>query len=67
MSEKKNKGKTEEEVDDQTEDYKNIQYRMYEKKYPEVDDLVMCKIIEIFNDGAYVILEEYNNIKGLLL
>ena len=67
MSEKDNKGKTEEEVDDQTEDYKNIQYRMYEKKYPEVDDLVMCKIIEIFNDGAYVILEEYNNIKGLLL
>lgn len=67
MSEKNNKGKTEEEVDDQTEDYKNIQYRMYEKKYPEVDDLVMCKIIEIFNDGAYVILEEYNNIKGLLL
>lgn len=66
MSEKNNKGKTEE-VDDQTEDYKNIQYRMYEKKYPEVDDLVMCKIIEIFNDGAYVILEEYNNIKGLLL
>ena len=66
MSEKDNKGKTEE-VDDQTEDYKNIQYRMYEKKYPEVDDLVMCKIIEIFNDGAYVILEEYNNIKGLLL
>jgi translation initiation factor 2 subunit 1 len=67
MSEKDNKGKTQEEVDDQTEDYKNIQYRMYEKKYPEVDDLVMCKIIEIFNDGAYVILEEYNNIKGLLL
>ena len=67
MSEKDNKRKTEEEVDDQTEDYKNIQYRMYEKKYPEVDDLVMCKIIEIFNDGAYVILEEYNNIKGLLL
>jgi translation initiation factor 2 subunit 1 len=66
MSEKDNKKKTEE-VDDQTEDYKNIQYRMYEKKYPEVDDLVMCKIIEIFNDGAYVILEEYNNIKGLLL
>ena len=31
MSEKDNKGKTEEEVDDQTEDYKNIQYRMYEK------------------------------------
>ena len=67
MSEKHHKGKTEEEIDDQTEDYKNIQYRMYEKKYPEVDDLVMCKIIEIFNDGAYVILEEYNNIKGLLL
>ena len=67
MSEKNHKGKTEEEIDDQTEDYKNIQYRMYEKKFPEVDDLVMCKIIEIFNDGAYVILEEYNNIKGLLL
>jgi translation initiation factor 2 subunit 1 len=67
MSEKNHKGKTEEEIDDQTEDYKNIQYRMYEKKFPDVDDLVMCKIIEIFNDGAYVILEEYNNIKGLLL
>ena len=67
MSEKGSKENTEEHKEEHPEDYKNIQYRMYEKKFPEVDDLVMCKIIEIFNDGAYVILEEYNNIKGLLL
>ena len=67
MSENEKKEKSEDHDHEQTEEYKNIQYRMYEKKFPDVDDLVMCKIIEIFNDGAYVILEEYNNIKGLLL
>jgi hypothetical protein len=41
--------------------------RMYENEYPNVNDLVMCKITEIFDDGAYVELIEYNNIKGMIL
>ncbi len=38
--------------------------RMYENKYPEVDDLVMVKVRQIAEMGAYVHLMEYNNIEG---
>lgn len=41
--------------------------RMYEKEYPKEEDLVMCKIIECFEEGAYVELLEYNNIRGMIL
>jgi hypothetical protein len=37
---------------------------MYEQKYPEVEDLVMVKVKQIADMGAYVSLLEYNNIEG---
>lgn len=39
---------------------------MYEKKYPDVDDLVMVNVKSIAEMGAYVSLLEYNNIEGML-
>jgi len=41
--------------------------RMYEQRYPEVDDLVMVKVKQIAEMGAYVSLLEYNNIEGMIL
>jgi translation initiation factor 2 subunit 1 len=41
--------------------------RMYENKYPEVDDLVMVRVKSIAEMGAYVSLLEYNNIEGMIL
>ena len=41
--------------------------RMYENKYPEVDDLVMVNVRQIAEMGAYVTLLEYNNIEGMVL
>lgn len=41
--------------------------RMYEQKYPNVDDLVMVKVKQIAEMGAYVSLLEYNNIEGMIL
>lgn len=41
--------------------------RMYENKYPEVDDLVMVTVRQIAEMGAYVHLLEYNNIEGMVL
>lgn len=40
---------------------------MYEKKYPDVDDLVMVNVKSIAEMGAYVSLLEYNNIEGMIL
>jgi len=40
---------------------------MYEKKYPDVDDLVMVNVKSIADMGAYVALLEYNNIEGMIL
>lgn len=40
----------------------NLKCRFYEKEYPEADDLVMIKIINVEDVGAYVELLEYNNI-----
>lgn len=40
---------------------------MYEKKYPQVDDVVMVKVKSIAEMGAYVSLVEYNNIEGMIL
>ncbi|KAL2643489.1 hypothetical protein R1flu_011076 [Riccia fluitans] len=41
--------------------------RMYEAKYPEVDDVVMVQVKNIAEMGAYVSLLEYNNIEGMIL
>ncbi|KAJ3096656.1 hypothetical protein HDU97_005718 [Phlyctochytrium planicorne] len=44
-----------------------LQCRMYENRYPEVDDLVMVNVRQIAEMGAYVHLMEYNNIEGMIL
>lgn len=44
-----------------------MQCRMYEAKYPEVDELVMVNVRQIAEMGAYVRLLEYNNIEGMIL
>lgn len=41
--------------------------RMYESLYPEVDDLVMVTVQQIADMGAYVTLNEYNNLEGMVL
>lgn len=41
--------------------------RMYESKYPEVDDVVIVRVKSIAEMGAYVSLLEYNNIEGMIL
>lgn len=41
--------------------------RFYENQYPEVDDVVVVKVISIAEMGAYVHLVEYNNIEGMIL
>ena len=41
--------------------------RMYENKYPEVDDCIMVQVKSIAEMGAYVSLLEYNGIEGMIL
>ena len=41
--------------------------RMYEAKYPEVDDVVMIQVKSIAEMGAYVSLMEYSGIEGMIL
>ena len=41
--------------------------RMYEAKFPEVDDVVMVQVKSIAEMGAYVALLEYNGIEGMIL
>ncbi|KAJ1736766.1 hypothetical protein H4S06_002888 [Coemansia sp. BCRC 34490] len=41
--------------------------RFYESKLPEVDDVVMVRIVRIAEVGAYVALEEYNDTEGVIL
>lgn len=40
---------------------------MYEKKFPEVEDLVIVQVRDVNEVGAYVVLLEYNNIEGMIL
>jgi translation initiation factor 2 subunit 1 len=40
--------------------------RFYEKKYPEIDSLVMVNVTQITEVGAYVKLLEYDNIDGMI-
>lgn len=51
---------------DATGDY-SVNCRMYEQKYPEVDDLVVVEVKSIEEMGAYVALKEYNDIEGMIL
>ncbi|KAJ1979228.1 hypothetical protein H4R35_001597 [Dimargaris xerosporica] len=41
--------------------------RFYEAKFPEVEEVVMVKVRQIAEMGAYVQLEEYGNIEGMIL
>ncbi|XP_055831304.1 eukaryotic translation initiation factor 2 subunit alpha homolog isoform X1 [Solanum dulcamara] len=45
----------------------NLECRMYEVKYPEVDQAVMIQVKSMADSGAYVSLLEYNNIEGMIL
>ncbi|KAL3650432.1 hypothetical protein CASFOL_006835 [Castilleja foliolosa] len=45
----------------------NLECRMYEAKYPEVDHVVMIQVKSMEDSGAYVSLLEYNNIEGMIL
>ncbi|CAM8963760.1 hypothetical protein QQ045_005064 [Rhodiola kirilowii] len=45
----------------------NLECRMYEARYPEVDMAVMIQVNNIADMGAYVSLLEYNNIEGMIL
>jgi len=49
------------------EDKKNLDCRFYERKYPEIESLVMVNVRTIADMGAYVSLLEYNNIEGMIL
>lgn len=44
-----------------------VNCRMYEQKYPKIDDLVMVEVKSIEEMGAYVALKEYNDIEGMIL
>lgn len=42
--------------------------RFYEKKFPEVDDIVMCEVTRVEpTTGAYVALLEYGNLEGMIM
>ncbi|EEB08474.1 translation initiation factor eIF2 alpha subunit [Schizosaccharomyces japonicus yFS275] len=41
--------------------------RMYENRFPEVDELVVVNVRQIQEMGAYVKLLEYDNIEGMVL
>ncbi|ORZ38374.1 translation initiation factor eIF2 alpha subunit, partial [Catenaria anguillulae PL171] len=41
--------------------------RMYEAKFPELEDLVMVNVRQIADMGAYVRLLEYDDIEGMIL
>ncbi|XP_026420674.1 eukaryotic translation initiation factor 2 subunit alpha homolog [Papaver somniferum] len=45
----------------------NLECRMYEAQYPEVDMAVMIQVKSIEETCAYVSLLEYNNIEGMIL
>jgi len=41
--------------------------RYYERKFPEIEDLVMVQVTRIEEHGAYVSLLEYDYMEGLIL
>jgi len=40
--------------------------RFYNNIYPEIDDIVICRVKKIQNDAIYVSLLEYDNIEGMV-
>jgi len=56
--------------DEEEEDHFNnekLQCRFYRKDFPEENDLVVTQITKVHENGAYVILLEYENMEGLIL
>merc|ERR1711907_869164 len=45
----------------------NLNCRMYQQRFPEVEDVVIVQVRSIADMGAYVSLLEYNNIEGMIL
>ena len=45
----------------------NLECRMYEAKFPEIDEVVQVEVKTIAEMGAYVQLLEYNRIEGMIL
>lgn len=45
----------------------NLSVRFYEEEYPQMDEMVLAKIKEIEELGAYAHLLEYNNKQGMIL
>ena len=41
--------------------------RFFEKKFPDIEEVVMVNVRSIADMGAYVHLLEYNNIEGMIL
>lgn len=62
-----NEPRTRLEKEDEKEHFTVANCRMYEQKYPEVDDLVVVEVKSIEEMGAYVALKEYNDIEGMIL
>lgn len=46
---------------------KEYDYRFYEKKFPEIGEVVIVKITKCTEIGVYVELIEYNNVEGLIM
>jgi len=44
-----------------------VNCRMYEQRFPEIDDVVIAEVKSIEEMGAYVSLKEYNDIEGMIL
>ena len=53
-------------INQNEEQYKNLHFRMYENKYPKENELVYSKVVDIIDNSAYVSLQEYDNIQGML-
>lgn len=51
----------------ETQVYEGMDCHFYKNKYPEVGDVIMVKVVDIGEMGAYVNLLEYNNIEGMIL
>jgi translation initiation factor 2 subunit 1 len=48
------------------QEYKNLHFRMYEYIYPEKEEIVYAKVVDIIGNNAYVSLCEYDNIRGMI-
>jgi len=67
-SEKEADGQRRKQVSSVDDDHMaNNDCRMYEKQFPDVEDLVVVVVNRVADMGAYVSLLEYNNIEGMIL